>query len=112
MTERWFHSLLYVSSQVWYISGIVLRDELVGGRTIRVLLPAALNSWVKLPIQYPCELLALASSKEGEALLNRFNFIRMQNAHAMPDAFPLYGIEINSREAFLEYMAKRSLAVT
>jgi len=45
-------------------------------------------------IQFPYELLALASSKDGQALLEGFNFFKIQNATIMPDRVPLFGLEL------------------
>lgn len=50
----------------WYVSGIVLRPEIVGGRAIRTLLSHGVGSWLSSAnIQFPSELLALAYSKQG-----------------------------------------------
>jgi hypothetical protein len=63
------------------VSGIVLRPELVGGRAIRILLSHGVGSWLSSTnILFPSELLALAYSKKGEALLEGFNFFKIQNA--------------------------------
>jgi hypothetical protein len=67
----------------WYVSGIVLRPELAGTRAIRVLLGDGLSHWIyTAAITFPFQLLALASSKEGELLLARFGFYCYQKAHA------------------------------
>jgi len=57
----------------WYVSGIVLRAELIGGRAIRILITHVVGYWLSTAnIQFPYELLALASSKDGQALLEGF----------------------------------------
>lgn len=59
----------------WYISGIVLRPELVGTSAVRVLLGGGLCHWLyTAAIASPFQLLALASSHEGALLLARFGF--------------------------------------
>ena len=91
-------------ASTWYISGIVLKEKFMGGRAIRVLLPAVLAAWFNLPVKFPCELLAIASSPGGEALLRRFRFFRMQHGHAMPDGHPLYALDVASRAELLEQL--------
>jgi hypothetical protein len=50
----------------WYVSGIVLRAELIGGRAMRILISHGVGYWLSTAnIQFPYELLALASSKDG-----------------------------------------------
>jgi hypothetical protein len=76
-------------ARYWYVSGIVLRPELIGGRAIRILLSHGVGSWLSSAnIQFPSELLVLAYSKKGEALLEGFNFFKIQNASTMPDRVP------------------------
>ena len=44
-------------AQYWYVSGIVLRAELIGGRAIRILLSHGVGSWLSSAnIQFPSEL--------------------------------------------------------
>jgi hypothetical protein len=94
----------------WYVSGLVLRPQLSGSRAIRVLLSQGIASCLKSPnITFPCELLALAYSSAGEALLERFNFFRVQNATAMPDHVPLFCLELDNRERFLSILEERGL---
>jgi hypothetical protein len=76
-------------ARFWYVSGIVLRPQLAGSRAIKILLSQGIASWLKSPnIAFPCELLALAYSAQGQALLEGFKFFRIQNAAAMPDHAP------------------------
>jgi hypothetical protein len=57
-------------ARYWYVSGIVLRPELIGCRAIRILLSHGVGSWLSSAnIEFPSELLALAYSKQGQALL-------------------------------------------
>jgi hypothetical protein len=47
-------------ARYWYVSGIVLRPELIGGRAIRILLSHGVGSWISSAnIKFPSELLAL-----------------------------------------------------
>ena len=60
-------------ARYWYVSGIVLRPELIGGRAIKILLSHGVGSWLaSAHIQFPCELLALAYSDQGQALLGMY----------------------------------------
>ena len=94
----------------WYVSGLVLRPQLSGSRAIRVLLSQGIGSWLKSPnIRFPCALFALAYSANGEALLERFNFFRVQNAAAMPDHVPLFALELDNRERFASMLEERGL---
>src|SRR5271165_1202242 len=94
----------------WYVSGLVLRPQLSGSRAIRLLLSQGIGFWLKSPnMTYPCELLALAYSAQGQALLERFNFFRVQNAAAMPDHVPLFCLELDNREQFVSMLEERGL---
>ena len=94
----------------WYLSGLVLRPQLSGSRAIRLLLSQGIGFWLKSPnIIFPCELLALAYSAQGQALLERFNFFRVQNAAAMPDHVPLFCLELDNREQFVSMLEERGL---
>jgi len=94
----------------WYVSGLVLRPQLSGSRAIRLLLSQGIGFWLKSPnIIFPCELLALAYSAQGQALLERFNFFRVQNAVAMPDHVPLFCLELDNRERFVSMLEERGL---
>ena len=69
-------------------------------------------SWLKSPnIEFPGELPALAYSAQGQALLEGFNFFRIQNAAAMPDNVPLFGLELNTREQFVLLLRAKGLDV-
>ena len=70
------------------MSRIVLRPELIGRRAIRIPLSREVGSWLSSAnIEFPSGLLALAYSKEGQALLEGFNFFKIKSADAMPTAF-------------------------
>jgi hypothetical protein len=98
-------------TRYWYVSGIVLRPELGGTRAIRVLLGDGLSHWIyTAAITFPFQLLALASSKEGELLLGRFGFYCYQKAHAMPDGVALFALEA-SREEFISLLKARGIHV-
>lgn len=99
-----------VPARYWYVSGIVLRPELIGGRAIRILLSRGVGSWLSSPnIHFPSELLALAYSKQGQALLEGFNFFKVQNACMMPDRVPLFGLQLDSKEQFVSSLKERGL---
>ena len=104
----------YIDSpaRFWYVSGIVLRPQLVGSRAIKVLMSQGIASCLKSPnIAFPCELLALAYSAHGQALLEGFNFFRIQNAAAMPDHVPLFGLELENREQLVSLLKGKGLDV-
>jgi transcriptional regulator with XRE-family HTH domain len=97
----------------WYVTGIVLRQQLIGTRGIKRLLRDGLNSWLTAAkIQFPCEILALAYSDYGRRLLERFSFFRIQDESIMPDKCGLYGLQIGSRAELVELLRKRQLDVT
>jgi hypothetical protein len=58
-----------------------------------------------------CELLAFAYSAQGQALLEGFNFFRIQNAAAMPDHVPLFGLELEHREQLGSLLKGKGLDV-
>ena len=41
---------------------------------------------------------ALANSLEAETLLQGYNFFKVQNAKAMPDNVPLFGLKMDTKE--------------
>lgn len=99
-------------ARFWYVSGVVLLPELCGSRAIRILFSGGIGSWLsRTKIAFPCELLALASSSEGERLLGGFEFFKIQNATAMPDHVPLFGLELSTREQFISLLKGRGLEV-
>jgi hypothetical protein len=98
------------STQFWYISGIVLRSDLIGGRAIKILLSHGIGSWLaSAHIHFPCELLALAYSEQGQALLEGFDFFKLQNSKAMPDRVPLFALQVSDREQLLSSLKSRGL---
>ncbi len=100
-------------AKYWYISGIVLRTQLIGGRCIKVLVSQGIGAWLKeAKISYPCEMLALASSASGRALLERFGFLLYQKESIMPDGFPLYLHDAASRSIFVTHLKARNLDVS
>jgi hypothetical protein len=109
---RTMRSYLDSPARFWYVSGIVLRPQLIGSRAIRVLLSQGIGSWLKSPnVEFPCELLALAYSTQGQALLEGFNFFRIQNGTAMPDRAPLFGLELDTREQLVSLLRAKGLDV-
>jgi hypothetical protein len=110
LTGRTMRTFVHSHAHFWYISGIVLRPELIGGRAIKILLSHGIGSWLaSAHIQFPCELLALAYSDQGQALLEGFNFFKLQNAKAMPDNVPLFGLPVSDREQLLFSVKSRGL---
>jgi len=109
---RTMRSYLDSPARFWYVSGIVLRPQLIRSRAIKVLLSQGMGSWLKSPnIEFRGELLALAYSAPGQALLEGFNFFRIQNAAAMPDHVPLFGLELDTREQFVSLLRAKGLDV-
>jgi hypothetical protein len=97
-------------AQFWYISGIVLRSELRGGRAIKILLSRGIGCWLaSARIDFPCELLALAYSEQGRALLEGFDFFKLQNARAMPDGVPLFALQVDDKKQLLSTLNSRGV---
>ena len=97
-------------TQFWYISGIVLRPELKGGRAIKILLSRGVGCWLtKAHIHFPCQLFALAYSEQGQALLEGFDFFKLRNAKAMPDGAPLFALQVSDREQLLSSLNSRGV---
>jgi hypothetical protein len=106
---RAFHD---APTRFWYISGIVLRPELIGGRAIRILLSRGVASWLSSAnIQFPSELLALGYSEQGQALLEGFNFFKIRNATDMPDGVPLFGLRLETKQEFISSLKGRGLQI-
>ncbi len=102
LNGRAMRPFINASTQFWYISGIVLRSELRGGRAIKILLSRGIGCWLATAhIHFPCDLLALAYSEQGQALLEGFDFFKLQNAKAMPDGVPLFTLQVSDREQLL-----------
>lgn len=97
----------------WYITGLMLRAELIGaGGAVKTLLNGALGAWVnELQVDYPCEILALAYSNEGERLLRRFGFHIAQHASRMPDNCPLYRLAADSKGELAALFRSRNLTL-
>ena len=113
ITGRHMRTFRDTPARHWYISGIVLRPELIGGRAIRILLSHGVGSWLSsAKIQFPSHLLALAYPKPGESLLEGFNFFKIQNADIMPNRVPLFGLPLPSRQEFLASLKQRGLEIT
>jgi hypothetical protein len=95
----------------WYISGIILHADLIGSRAIKILLTESLGEWLSSHglIKFPCEILALAYSTQGKALLERFGFYPLQTADEMPDKAPLFGQSLSSREELSNLLKTRGV---
>jgi hypothetical protein len=112
ISGRQMRALRDVPARYWYVSGIVLRPELVGGRAIRILLSHGVGSWLSSAnIQFPSELLAIAYSKKGEALLEGFNFLKVQSACMMPDRVPLFGLRLADKQQLVSFLKARGLEI-
>jgi hypothetical protein len=110
LTGRSMRTFINTPAHSWYISGIVLRPELIGGRAIKILLSHGIGSWLSsTQIQFPCELFALAYSDQGQALLEGFNFFKLQNAKAMPDNVPLFALQVGNEEHLVSSLKSRGL---
>jgi transcriptional regulator with XRE-family HTH domain len=97
-------------AQCWYVTGIVLREQLIGSRGSKMLLKDGLGSWLRQArIQYPCQILALAYSKHGKRLLERFQFFKVQDETTMPDKCPLFRLNLGSRTELVEMLRQRQL---
>ena len=97
-------------ARCWYISGIVLKPEIAGGAAIRALFSQGIGSWLtRGNIEFPCELFALANSVEAETLLQGFNFFKVQNAKAMPDNVPLFGLKMDTKEELVSLLRARGV---
>ena len=99
-------------ARYWYVSGIVLGPELIGGRAIRILLLHGVGSWLSSAnVEFPSKLLALAYSKKGEALLEGFNFFKIQNASTMPGRVPLFGLQLADKQQLVSLLRDRGLEI-
>ena len=100
-------------AQSWYVTGLMLRDELIGyGGGVKKLLNGALGVWLhRLKVGYPCEILALAYSEDGDRLLQRFGFHIAQQRHFMPDNIPLYRLAAQNKKELLGLLCSRNLDV-
>lgn len=78
LNGRAMRPFINASTRFSYISRIVLRSELRGGRAIKILLSRGIGCWpATAHIHFPCQLLALAYSEQVQALLDEFDsFIR------------------------------------
>jgi hypothetical protein len=97
----------------WYITGLMLRAEFIGsGGAVKTLLNGALGAWVhELQVDYPCEILALAYSNEGDRLLQRFGFHIAQHASRMPDNCPLYRLAADNKAELAALFRSRNLTL-
>ena len=112
ITGRQMRLFKEAPARYWYVSGIVLRPELIGGRAIRILLSHGVGSWLSSAnIEFPSQLLALAYSKKGEALLEGFNFFKIQNASTMPDRVPLFGLQLADKQQLVSLLRDRGLEI-
>jgi hypothetical protein len=97
----------------WYVSGIVLKEDFrIGSKQnpIHLLLSHGITIWLESgSIAFPVKILALATSAEGERLLQRFSFIRTKEAHQMIEKHPLYVLRASSREDLISILKKRYL---
>jgi hypothetical protein len=108
ITGRMMHRFRQIPAHKWYISGMVLRPDLSGtcswqGNAIA----AVLNQW-RRPLPKSTRIpLALSPWPESELLLGSFGFYCCQKAHAMPDGFALYALDVASRDDFASLLQAR-----
>jgi hypothetical protein len=77
---------------------IVLEPKIAGSSAIRALFFQSIRSWLTSgSVEFPCEVLALANSAGAETLREGFNFFKLQNAKAMPDNVPLFGLKLQTK---------------
>jgi hypothetical protein len=82
------------------------------GVAIKTLFFKGIRSWLTSgSVEFPCELFSLASSAEVETLLHGFSFFKVQNAGAMPDNMPLFGLKLKTKEEFLSLLRGRGLDI-
>jgi hypothetical protein len=55
--------------------------------------------------------LAFAYSKKGEALLEGFNFFKIQNTSMMPDRVPLFGLQLADKQQLVSFLKDRGLEI-
>ena len=55
--------------------------------------------------------LALAYSDQGQALLEGFNFFKLQNAKVMPDNAALFALQVSDREHLISSLKTKGLDV-
>jgi hypothetical protein len=78
----------------------------------KILISQGIAFSLKSPnIPFPYELLALAYSAQGQALLEGFNFYRIQSAATMPDHVPLFGLELENREQLVSLLKGKGLDI-
>ena len=96
----------------WYISGIVLKDDCRSPRRnpIHLLLSNGLTMWLETSsIAYPLKILSLATSAEGERLLQRFSFIKIRETSQTAAGYPLYIYRATSKDDLISLLRKRYL---
>ena len=112
LTGRRMRTFREAPTRFWCFSGIVLRPELRGTRAVRILLSHGVRSWLSSAnIEFPSELLALAYSEQGQSLLDRLNFFKIQNATSMPDRVPLFGLQLDSKQQLVSSLKERGVEI-
>lgn len=78
----------------WYVSGIVLEGFMRNTRAIKMLLSESIDKWLsEHPFKDHIRLVAIAYSKQGEAMLRRFNFHRYKLGSETITHHPVYLFE-------------------
>jgi hypothetical protein len=54
---------------------------------------------------------ALGYSEQGQALLEGFNFFKIQNATMMPDRVPLFGLELADKQQLVSLLRHRGIEI-
>lgn len=112
ITPAMLRSVKAKPSFYWFITGIVLQAGLRNSKAIKLLLKEGFRNWFETnQFVYPTEVLALAYSPEGQALLERFSFRRLQNATAMLDNAPLYTKKLKTENELLDIFRGRGLEI-
>jgi|GEM_PF-2270905 len=100
-------------TRYWYVSGIVLRPELRKSpktNPIVMLLTVGLNIWLESGhLDFPVEVSAIAYSKEGQRLLERFGYIKIRDICNSSDPYPLYCLKARSKHDLANILRKRGI---
>jgi hypothetical protein len=55
--------------------------------------------------------LSLAYAKQGQTLLEGFNFFKIQNANVMPDRVPLFGLQLADKQQLVSFLRDRGIDI-
>lgn len=89
--------------QEWYLSGIALRVAFRRTHAVRYLIASALEMWLEAhTLNARIKIVALAYTKEGEALLKRFGFCMYKERRETMSRYPVYLYETKKLDRFQE----------